>query len=87
MIFKSMIIEHDSVVIEDERIPYEGCIQPVYQTIGEIGDGDRLMLCSNQHNRGMTEEISTGTSKSHIFETDYWCMTACIEENLKYVST
>ena len=59
MISKSMTAEHDYVVIENERIPYEECIHPVYQTIGEIGDGDRLMLCSNQHNRG--------TSKSHIF--------------------
>ena len=66
---KSMIAEHDYVEIEYERIPYEECIQPVYQTIGEIGDGDILMLCSDQHNRGMPEEISIGTSKSHVFET------------------
>ena len=62
-----MIAEHDYVVIEDERIPYEECIHPVYQTIGEIGDGDILMLCSNQHNRGMPEEISTRISESHVF--------------------
>ena len=62
-----MIVEHYYVVIEDERIPYEECIQLVYETIGEIGDGDRMMWCSNQHNRGMLEEISTGTLESHIF--------------------
>ena len=67
-------------------VSYEECIRPVYQTIGEIGDADRLMLCSDQHNRGMLEEISTGTSESHVFETDYWCMTAGIEYHLKYVS-
>ena len=50
---KSMIAEPDGVEIEDERIPYEDCIQHVHWTIREIGDGDRLMLCSNQHNRGM----------------------------------
>ena len=27
---KIMIAEHDSVVIEDERIPYEECMHPVY---------------------------------------------------------
>ena len=77
-----MIEEHDSVVIEDERIPYEECMQPVYHNIEEIGDGDILMLCSYQHNRGMPEEISIGTSESHIFETNYWCMTAGIEAHL-----
>ena len=81
-----MIAEHDYVVIEDERIPYEECMQHVYQTIEEIGDGDRLMLCQNQHDRGIPEEISTWTSESCVFETDYWCMTTGIEENLKYVS-
>ena len=48
-----------------ERV--EECIQPLYQTIGEIGDGDRLMLCLDQHNRGILEEISIGTSESHVF--------------------
>ena len=61
VLFKRMIVEHDSIEIEDERIPYEDCIHPVAQTIGEIGDGDRLMLCVDQHDRGMLEEISTGT--------------------------
>ena len=64
---KIMIVEHDSVVIEDERIPYEGCIRFVYQTIGEIGDGDRLMLCLDQHNRRMPKELSTRNSESHVF--------------------
>ena len=36
--------------------------------------------------QGIPEEITTGTSESHIFETDYWCMTASIEQHLKYVS-
>ena len=83
---KSMTTKHDYVVIEDERIPYEGCIQPVYQTIREIGDGDRLMLCSNQHNIEMPVEISTWTSESHVFKCNGLCMTACIEEYLKDVS-
>ena len=48
-----MIAEHDYVEIEDERIPYEDGIHPVAQTIGEIGDGDRLMLCLDQHSRGI----------------------------------
>ena len=26
--------EHDYVVIKDERVPYEECIQTIYQTIG-----------------------------------------------------
>ena len=86
VISKSMIAEHDSVVIEDERIPYEDGMQPIAQTVGEIGDGDRLMLCSDQHNRGMPKEISTGTSGSHVFETDYWCMFVGIEAHLDSVS-
>ena len=34
----------------------------------------------------MLKEISAGTSESHIFESDYWCMTAGTEEYLKDVS-
>ena len=49
---KSMITEHDYVVIEDERIPYEDGMHPMYHTIREIVDGDRLMLCSDQQDRG-----------------------------------
>ena len=60
-------------------IPYEEGMHPIAQTIGEIGDGDRWMLCSDKHNKTMLEHISTGTSESHVFETDYWCMTASIE--------
>ena len=58
---KSMIVEHDYVEIEDERIPYEDGMHPIAQAFGEIGDGESLMLCSNQHSRGMPEEISIGT--------------------------
>ena len=76
--------DQNCIVVNQERI--EDCIQPVYQTIGEIVDGDRLMLCSNQHSKGIPEEISTRTLESHIFKTDYWCMTAGIEEYLKDVS-
>ena len=82
VLLKSMIAEHVYVVIEYERIPYEGCIQPVYATIREIGDGDRFMLCSNQHNREMPEEISRGTSESHVFKSNGLCMTAGIEQHL-----
>ena len=83
---KIMTIEHDCVVIEDERIPYEECIQPMYQTIGEIGDGDRLMLCSNQHNRGMPEEISTRTSETHVFKSNGLCIRTGIGAHLDDVS-
>ena len=72
--------QDQNCILVKERV--EECIHHVYQTIGEIGDGDRLMLCSDQHNRGIPEEISTGTSESHVFETSYWCMTAVIEEHL-----
>ena len=40
------------------------------------------MLCSNQHNRGMPEEMSIGTSESHVFKSNGFCMTASIEEHL-----
>ena len=40
------------------------------------------MLCSDQHNRGMLEEISTGTSESHVFKSNGLCMNAGIEEHL-----
>ena len=70
---KIMITEFNFVI--DDMVSYE-----------EIGDDERLMLCSHQHNRGMPEEISTGTSESHVFETDYWCMFAGIEAHLDDVS-
>ena len=53
----------------------------------EVGDGERdIMLCSDQYNGGIPEEISIGTLESRIFEIDYWCMTGGIEEHLKDVS-
>ena len=53
----------------------------------EAGDGERdIMLCLDQHNRGISKEISIGTSDSHVFETNYWCMTTGIEAHLKDVS-
>ena len=45
-----------------------------------------MLLCSNQNNKGMPEEISTGTSESHDFETNYWCVFAGIEAHLDDVS-
>ena len=53
VIYKSKIEEHDYVVIEDERIPYEECMHLAYQTIEEIGDCESLMLCSDQYKRRM----------------------------------
>ena len=82
VIFKSMIAEHDSIEIEDERIPYEDGIQHVAQTVGEIFDGDILMLCSDQHNRGMQEEILTRNLESRVFKSNGLCMTVGIEEHL-----
>ena len=61
-------------------------MHPIAQAFGEIGDGESLMLCSNQHNREMPEEISRGTSESHVFKSNGLCMTGGIEEYLKYVS-
>ena len=53
----------------------------------EVGDGERdIMLCLDQHNKGISKEISIGTSDSHVFETNYWCMTVGIEAHLKYMS-
>ena len=53
----------------------------------EVGDGERdIMLCSDQHSRRIPEEILTGISESHFFETNYWCMTVGIEEHLDDVS-
>ena len=34
MISKNVIEKHDFVVIKDERVPYEECIQTIYKTIG-----------------------------------------------------
>ena len=63
-------------------IPYEECMQRVYQTIEEIGDGESLMLCSDQYKRRMLENISIGTSESHVFKSNGLCMTVGIEEHL-----
>ena len=53
----------------------------------EVGDDERdMMLCSDQHNRGIPEEISTWNLESHVFETDYWFMIAGIEAHLDDVS-
>ena len=76
--------QDQNCILVKERV--EECIHTVYQTIGEIGDGDRLMLCSYQHNKGMPKEISIGTSKSHDFKSNGLCMTVGIEEYLKDVS-
>ena len=79
---KSITTGHDCVVIKDERVLYEDFIQFIAQTVEEIGDGERdMMLCLYQHNRWIPEKISKGTSESHVFETDYWCMFAGIEES------
>ena len=59
------------------RSVYSLCIRPLEKQVM----GDRLMLCLNQHNRGMPEEISTRTSESHVFETDFWCVFPGIEES------
>ena len=59
-------------------------MQPVVQTIEEIDDGKILMLCSDQHKGRMPEKISTGTSESHVFEIDYWCVFAGIEKLKTY---
>ena len=48
-------------------------------------DGMDLMLCLYQHKKRMPKEISTGTSESRVFETDYWCMFAGIGERLSDV--
>ena len=63
-----------------ERV--EECVQLVYQTIEEIGNGESLMLCSDQYKRRMPKNISTRTSKSHVFKSNGLCMTAGIEEHL-----
>ena len=70
---KSMIAEHDYVVIEDERIPYEDGMQPVFQIVVEIGDGGRWMLCSNKHNKTMPEKIQQGL-QSLMFLNIMFCV-------------
>ena len=43
---EDITVEHDSVVIRDDIVSYEDCMQPVYHIIGEMDDGECLMLCS-----------------------------------------
>ena len=58
---KRRIEEYNFVIVKDDMVSYEECMQPVYQTIEEIGDGESLMLCSDQYKRRMRENISIGT--------------------------
>ena len=81
MISKSMTTKYNFVVARDEMISYEYCIQPVAQTIEEIDDGESLMLCSDQHKGRMPKKISIGTSESHVFGTNYWCMFIGVAES------
>ena len=82
-----MTIEHHSFVTRNDMVSYEYCIQLIAQTGKEIGDSEMDMkLCLDQRNRRMLEKISTENSEPHVFETNYWCMTTCIEEHLDDVS-
>ena len=56
-------------------------MQPIAHAIEENDDGEILMLCSDQHKGRMPEKISTGTSECHVFEIDFWCVFAGIEES------
>ena len=76
-----MTTKYNYVVVRDEMVSYEYCMHNVAQNVEEIEDGESLMLCSNQHNRRVLEKISIGTSESHLFETDFWCVFAGIEES------
>ena len=71
--------EHYSVVRRNEMISCEEYMHPITQTV--MNDGECLMLCSGQNKERMFEEVSTETSETHVFETDYWCMFAGIEWN------
>ena len=76
---KRMKIEYNFVVVRVGMVSYKYCMQLVAHTVEEIDDGESLMLCSNQHNKRVLEKISTRTSESHVFETDFWCVLRCIE--------
>ena len=78
---KSMTTEYNFVIVRDEMVSYEDCMQHVAQTVGEIDHGESLMLCSDQHKRRMPRKISTGTLQSHVFETDYWRVFVGIEKS------
>ena len=82
VISKRMIEKYNFVIVKDDMVSYEECMQPVYQTIEEIGDGESLMLCSDQYKRRMLQKISIGTSESHVFKSNGLCMIAGIEEHL-----
>ena len=71
MLSKIMTVEHNFVVVRDEMVSYEYCMQHVAQNVEEIDDGEILMLCSDQQKGRMLEKILTETSESHVFETDY----------------
>ena len=76
---KSMNAEYNFVVVRDEMVSYEYCMQPVTHTVEEKDDGEILMLCSEQQKGRMPEKISTETLESHVFEIDFWCVFASIE--------
>ena len=44
---KSRIAEYNYVIVKDDMVSYEECMQPIYQTIEEIGDGESLVFCSD----------------------------------------
>ena len=78
-----MTLDHHFVVTRNELVMYEDFMHPIVHIAEEIANGERdIMLCSYQHNRRMLKKISTGTSESHVFEIDYWCMFAGIEAQL-----
>ena len=66
---KRMTTEYNFVVVRDEMVSYEYCMQHVAQNVEEIDDGEILMLCSDQQKGRMPEKILTETSESHVFET------------------
>ena len=65
---KSKIEEYNFVIVKYDIVSYEECMQPIYHTIEEIGDGESLMLCSDQYKGRMSEKISTRSpSKYRVF--------------------
>ena len=64
---------------EEENVLFKSMITKYNSVI----DGIELMFCSYQER--IPKEISTGTSGSRVFETNYWCMFAGIEELLSDV--
>ena len=87
-----MKTKYNYVVVRDEMVSYEDCMNPVAHTIEEIEYVESLMLCSDKHKGRIPEKISTGTSDSHVFETDFLCVFVGVEEiegrqRKKYVFT